>query len=147
VVEITENELVSGDTAIMDALEGLRDRGAQLAVDDIGAGYAGLTHLMRLRPDVIKLDRALITGVDADAAKAPLISALVRYARDIDATVCAEGIETTQELQYLAELDVAYGQGYAIARPAPPWAPIDPDAAATCLHAPAANVATRHVAS
>ena len=121
VIEITENELVSGDPAIHEALAGLRGRGARLAVDDTGAGYAGLTHVMRLQPDIIKLDRALTTGVDLDPAKAPLISSFVRYARDIDATVCAEGVETLAELERLADLDVAYGQGYGIARPSAPW--------------------------
>jgi diguanylate cyclase (GGDEF)-like protein/PAS domain S-box-containing protein len=133
VVEITENELVSGDPAILDALAGLRRRGARLAVDDTGAGYAGLTHLMRLQPDIIKLDRALTTGVDHDPAKGPLISSFVRYARDINATVCAEGVETLAELLRLAELDVAYGQGYAIARPAAPWTLVDPGAASASL--------------
>ena len=132
-VEITENELVSGDPAINDALAALRARGARLAVDDTGAGYAGLTHLMRLQPDIIKLDRALTTGVDSDPAKAPLISSFVRYARDIDATVCAEGVETLAELERLADLDVAYGQGYLIARPAAPWAAVTPEATAACL--------------
>ncbi|MDA0167266.1 EAL domain-containing protein [Solirubrobacter ginsenosidimutans] len=135
VVEITENELVSGDAAITAALDDLRARGARLAVDDTGAGYAGLTHVMRLQPDIIKLDRALTSGVDHDPAKAPLISSFVRYARDIDADVCAEGIETRAELECLADLDVAYGQGYGIARPSPPWTGIAPDATAACLRA------------
>ena len=134
VIEITENELVSGDPAINDALAALRARGARLAVDDTGAGYAGLTHVMRLQPDIIKLDRALTTGVDTDPAKAPLISSFVRYARDIDATVCAEGVETLHELERLADLDVAYGQGYVIARPAAPWATVAREATAACLH-------------
>jgi diguanylate cyclase (GGDEF)-like protein/PAS domain S-box-containing protein len=134
VVEITENELVSGDPAILKALASLRARGARLAVDDTGAGYAGLTHVMRLQPDIIKLDRALTTGVDLDPAKAPLISSFVRYARDIDAAVCAEGVETLAELERLADLDVAYGQGYGIARPSAPWVPAAPEATAACLH-------------
>jgi diguanylate cyclase (GGDEF)-like protein/PAS domain S-box-containing protein len=133
VVEITENELVSGEPAILDALDALRARGARLAVDDTGAGYAGLTHLMRLQPDIIKLDRALTTGVDHDPAQGSLISSFVRYARDIDATVCAEGIETLADLHRLADLDVTYGQGYGIARPAAPWTTVDPAAAAACL--------------
>jgi GAF domain-containing protein len=88
---------------------------------------------LRLQPDVIKLDRTLTTGIDTDAAKAPLISSFVRYARDIDATVCAEGVETLRELERLADLDVAYGQGYLIARPAAPWATVTPEATAACL--------------
>jgi EAL domain-containing protein (putative c-di-GMP-specific phosphodiesterase class I) len=141
VIEITENELVSGDPAIHRALAGLRSRGARLAVDDTGAGYAGLTHVMRLQPDIIKLDRALTTGVDSDPAKAPLISSFVRYARDIDAAVCAEGVETLAELERLADLDVAYGQGYGIARPSAPWVPVAEEATAACLHSFEATLA------
>jgi GAF domain-containing protein len=88
---------------------------------------------MRLRPEVIKLDRALTTDVDTDPAKAALIASFVRYARDINATVCAEGIETLEELDRLAHLDVAYGQGYGIARPAVPWATAAPAAVEACL--------------
>jgi diguanylate cyclase (GGDEF)-like protein/PAS domain S-box-containing protein len=133
VIEITENELVSDDPAITDAISALRRRGARLAVDDTGAGYAGLTHVMRIAPNIIKLDRALTTGVDTDPVKAALVGSFVRYARDIDATVCAEGIENLAELARLANLDVAYGQGYGIARPAQPWPAVAADAAAACL--------------
>jgi diguanylate cyclase (GGDEF)-like protein/PAS domain S-box-containing protein len=140
IIEVTENELVSGDPEIAAAIAALRARGARLAVDDTGAGYAGLTHVMRLAPDVIKLDRALTTGVHADPVKAALIASFVRYARDIDATVCAEGVETVAELERLADLDVAYGQGYLIARPAAPWAPAGSEAAATCLNSFAATL-------
>ncbi len=132
VIEVTENELASGDASVAEAITALRERGARLAVDDVGSGYAGLTHVMRLAPDVIKLDRALTTGIEGDAVKAALVSSFVRYARDIDATVCGEGIETHEELMQLAALDVSYGQGYLIARPAAPWAEIDPDAAEAC---------------
>ena len=90
------------------------------------AGYAGLIHILRLQPDIIKLDRTLTTGVDTDPAKAPLISSFVRYARDIDATVCAEGVETLQELERLADLDIAYGQGYSSRAPPPPGRPSHP---------------------
>jgi len=146
VIEVTENELASGDPAVAEAITVLRARGARLAVDDVGSGYAGLTHVMRLAPDVIKLDRALTTGIEGDSVKAALVSSFVRYARDIDATVCGEGIETHEELTCLAALDVSYGQGYLIARPAAPWAEIDPDAAEACgvafraaLHEPSAT--------
>ena len=142
-IEITENELVSGDPAIHEALAALRARGARLAVDDTGAGYAGLTHVMRLQPDIIKLDRALTTGVDIDPAKAPLISSFVRYARDIDADVCAEGVETLAELERLADLDVAYGQGYGIARPSRAVGRRSrPEATAACLHSFQATLRT-----
>ena len=132
VIEVTENELASGDPAITDAIANLRHRGARIAVDDAGSGYAGLTHVMRLAPDIIKLDRTLTTGIQDDPAKAALVSSFVRYARDIDATVLGEGIETLAELMRLAALDVAYGQGYLIARPASPWPSIDPAVTEAC---------------
>jgi EAL domain-containing protein (putative c-di-GMP-specific phosphodiesterase class I) len=121
VIEVTENEMISGDPAIDEAIAALRARGARLAVDDTGAGYAGLTHVMRLAPDLIKLDRVLTTGIEQDPIRAALVGSFVRYARHIDATVCSEGIETAAELECLAELDVGFGQGYFIARPGEPW--------------------------
>jgi diguanylate cyclase (GGDEF)-like protein len=132
VIEITENELVTDKADVLAAMALVRERGARLAVDDAGSGYAGLQHVMRLEPDVIKLDRALVDGVAGDPVKAALIEAFVRYARRIDASICAEGIETIEDLERLADIDVAYGQGWAIARPAAPWAPVSEDAAGAC---------------
>ena len=94
-------------------------------MDDIGAGYAGLKQVMRLQPDVLKLDRSLVAGVAADPAKGAMVDALVRYARRIGSEVCAEGVETLEDLQALADLDVTYGQGFVLARPAPAWAVVD----------------------
>jgi diguanylate cyclase (GGDEF)-like protein/PAS domain S-box-containing protein len=133
VIEVTENELVAEGVRLQAALARLRARGARVAVDDMGAGYAGLKQLMRLRPDMIKLDRSLIDGVHSDEAKGALIDSMVRYARKIAATVCAEGIETQEDLEVLADLDVSHGQGYCLARPAPPWTGVDPAAVETCL--------------
>jgi len=132
VIELTENELLGDDPAIAAALADVRARGGRVAVDDAGAGYAGLKHVMRLAPDLIKLDRALVAGVQTDPVRAALIESFVRYAREIDATVCAEGIETLEDLERLADLDVTYAQGYVIARPAPPWAPASVAAAEAC---------------
>ena len=147
VIEVTENELAVGDPATATAIASLRARGAALAVDDTGAGYAGLTHVMRLAPDVIKLDRALTTDIDSDPVKAALISSFVRYARDIDATVCAEGIETAAELDRLAELDVAFGQGFHIGRPSPPWISAHPEPAAASRASFRAAFADDHTSS
>ena len=147
VIEVTENELAVGDPATAAAIAALRARGAALAVDDTGAGYAGLTHVMRLAPDVIKLDRALTTDIDSDPVKAALVSSFVRYARDIDATVCAEGIETAAELARLAELDVAYGQGFHIGRPSAPWISANPEPAAASRASFRAAFADDHTSS
>jgi len=121
VVEITEHELVADGERLRSTLADLRERGARIAVDDAGAGYAGLRQLMVLRPDLIKLDRGLIEGVAEDHAKQALVECFVRFAHRTAAAVCAEGIESEQDLIALARLDVTYGQGYAIARPARGW--------------------------
>jgi EAL domain-containing protein (putative c-di-GMP-specific phosphodiesterase class I) len=135
VIEVTENELVEDGSGLERALADLRARGAELAVDDLGAGYAGFKQLMRLHPDVIKLDRVLVDGVAREPAKSALVDSMVRFARRIGAAVCAEGIESIEDLRTLADLDVTYGQGYGIARPAPAWAPACEDAVQACVAA------------
>jgi diguanylate cyclase (GGDEF)-like protein len=131
VIEITENERVADAGALAERLAPLRARGARVAVDDAGAGYSGLQQVMRIQPDLIKLDRSLVANVDSDPAKAALIDSFVRFAARTGADVCAEGIETPEELKVLADLDVTYGQGFGIARPAAPWAEVAPWVAGT----------------
>jgi diguanylate cyclase (GGDEF)-like protein len=121
VVEITEHELADDLDMLEKELAALRERGARIAVDDAGAGYSGLQQVMRIQPDVIKLDRSLVMNLHEDPAKEALIDSFVRFARRTGASVCAEGIETMEELKLLADLDVTYGQGYVLARPAPDW--------------------------
>jgi EAL domain-containing protein (putative c-di-GMP-specific phosphodiesterase class I) len=127
VIEITEHELAAEDGALEDGLARLRARGARIAVDDCGAGYAGLKQLMRAQPDVIKLDRSLIEGIHADKAKTALVEFFVMFARRVGAAVCSEGIETADELRALVNLGVNYGQGYLLGRPAQPWAVVPPE--------------------
>jgi diguanylate cyclase (GGDEF)-like protein len=127
VIEITEHEEIVASGAFQATLSDLRSRGARIALDDAGAGYAGLEQLMRLRPDVIKLDRGLISDVPGDPAALALLQALVGFARRIEATVCAEGIESADQLVALGDLDITYGQGYALARPAPGWPELPAD--------------------
>jgi len=104
VVEITEHRRLD-----IEALEGplnwLRGAGALIAVDDAGAGYAGLQAILDLRPSILKLDRSLVEGIDA--------------------WVLAEGVETLEEATRLIDLGVPLAQGYLFARPAPPWAAMD----------------------
>jgi len=128
VIEVTEQEAMVDMEGIERALGAFRSRGARIALDDAGVGYAGLQELMRLRPDIIKLDRSLIRSVPDDPSKVALVDSLVHFARRTGAVVCAEGIETLEELFVLADLDVTYGQGYLLARPGPPWP--DPEARA-----------------
>ena len=124
-IEVTEQQAIVDLPGVQLALDEFRRRGAQIALDDAGVGYAGLQELMRLRPDIIKLDRSLIRHLPEDPAKVALVESLVRFAHRTGAAVCAEGIETQDELVVLADLDVTYGQGYVIARPAPPWVQAD----------------------
>jgi diguanylate cyclase (GGDEF)-like protein/PAS domain S-box-containing protein len=147
VIEIVETELIAEGSRLELALERLRARGARVAVDDTGSGYAGLKQLMRLRPEVIKLDRSLVDGLSADLAKRALVESLVRYARRIDAGVCAEGVETLADLQTLADIDIETAQGYVLARPSAPWAEVDPVAAETCASSMSAALAGADAAS
>jgi diguanylate cyclase (GGDEF)-like protein len=132
VVEITEEERVLDVDALQRHLDPLRARGARIAVDDAGEGYAGLQQVMRMRADVIKLDRALVADVHSDPAKIALIGSLVHFARSTGASICAEGIETLDELRVLIHLGVATGQGWALARPGDPWPRVNAEAARMC---------------
>ncbi|MEA2427695.1 MAG: diguanylate cyclase, partial [Thermoleophilaceae bacterium] len=123
VIEITEHELAAEDGALEEGIERLRARGARIAVDDAGSGYAGLKQLMRVQPDVIKLDRSLIEGINNDGAKIALVEFFVMFARRVGAGILTEGIETVDELRTLVNLGVNYGQGYLLGRPSEPWKP------------------------
>jgi diguanylate cyclase (GGDEF)-like protein len=120
-IELTEHEAFNEDGALELELTVLRERGARIALDDAGAGYAGLQQLIRLRPDIVKVDRSLVAGIHEDASKLALLEALARFASTTGAAVCAEGVEELAELRALAGFDVTYAQGYAVARPAPAW--------------------------
>jgi diguanylate cyclase (GGDEF)-like protein len=135
VLEVTEHELVVGGDALQAVLTGLRERGARLAVDDAGAGYAGFTQLLRVQPDIVKLDRSMVDGVAGDGHRAALIEAFARFARRIGALVCAEGLETLDDLLAVADLDVACGQGYHLARPGAGWPQVDASVAVECARA------------
>lgn len=138
VLELTENELVDLGERAVRVLSEMRSRGARIAVDDAGAGYAGLRQVMSLRPDLIKLDRSIVDGIHADQAKVALVESFVRFSEQMGAEVCAEGIEDVRDLRTLADLDVAFGQGFAIGYPGAPFAPVEP-AAAGILAAAAAE--------
>ena len=99
VIELTEHEAFDEDGALELALTGLRVRGARIALDDAGAGYAGLQQLIRVRPDIVKVDRSLVAGIHEDASKLALLEALAFFATTTGAAVCAEGVEELTELR------------------------------------------------
>jgi len=129
VIELTEHERVESYAALEPTLDRLRAAGALLAIDDAGAGYAGLQHVLSLRPDIIKLDRALVEGLDRDEAKRTMVEMIGTLAGRLDAWLLAEGIETGEELDVLVALGVPLAQGYFLARPGPAFPTIDLDAA------------------
>jgi EAL domain-containing protein (putative c-di-GMP-specific phosphodiesterase class I) len=119
IIELTEHEPVEDYEALVDVLSHLRGLGARIAIDDVGAGFASLRHILRLAPDVLKLDPSLTHGVETDPGSRALTSALVDFARNTGALITAEGIETESELDLLRELGVDHGQGYLLGRPGP----------------------------
>jgi EAL domain-containing protein (putative c-di-GMP-specific phosphodiesterase class I) len=119
VLELTEHTRVRDYQVLRLCLDRFRERGVRIAVDDAGAGYAGLQHILSLSPDVIKLDLQLTRNVDSDPARRALSACLVQFAREIGAEVVAEGIETPAELDTLRTLGIRWGQGFYLGRPAP----------------------------
>jgi EAL domain-containing protein (putative c-di-GMP-specific phosphodiesterase class I) len=117
VLELTENMAVLAYAPLLAALAPLRQRGLRIAVDDAGAGFASMRHILRLRPEIIKLDRSLIAGIDQDPAHHALGTAMVEFAHQIQAVLVAEGIETDSELAAVTNLGMHAGQGYILGRP------------------------------
>jgi EAL domain-containing protein (putative c-di-GMP-specific phosphodiesterase class I) len=121
-LELSEHDQVEDYQALADVLTPLREAGMRLAIDDVGAGFSSLRHIVVTGPDVIKLDRSMIFGVSADPVLTTLVSSLVAFGRGCGATVVAEGIETAQDAAVLLGLGVDFGQGWHFGRPGPPEA-------------------------
>ncbi len=133
VLELTEHDIVNNYGNLRDALRVLRTNGAnvlvhkeltdthpavmRLGVDDVGAGFASMRHLLALNPDIIKLDLELVRGINTNAAKRALVAGLIHFAVRTKTKVIAEGIETLEELRTLEILEVDAGQGYFIGKP------------------------------
>jgi EAL domain-containing protein (putative c-di-GMP-specific phosphodiesterase class I)/DNA-binding NarL/FixJ family response regulator len=120
VIELTEHARVEDYDRLRGAIDSLREAGFRIGVDDVGAGYASLRHLLNLRPEVIKIDISLCRFIEDDRARQLLAGALVSLGRELDATVVAEGIETGAELQAVRALGIDAAQGYYLGRPAAP---------------------------
>jgi diguanylate cyclase (GGDEF)-like protein len=108
-------------SAVAEAVVGLRARGARIALDDVGAGAQEFARLALLRPEIIKVDRSLVTGCAHDPGRTAVLRALVAYADHLDLTICAEGIENFTDLQHLSALGITHAQGYLLARPGTTW--------------------------
>jgi EAL domain-containing protein (putative c-di-GMP-specific phosphodiesterase class I) len=125
VVEVTEHAIVECYEDLHRQLTPLRRRGMRIAVDDAGAGYASLRHVLELRPDFIKIDRSLIDGIARDHARRAAVSAFLSIAVDIGSRVIAEGVECPADLLAVRELGLHAVQGYLLGRPS-----ADPDTVA-----------------
>ena len=119
IVELTEHAAVEDYPKLCESLAGLRAAGVRLAIDDAGAGFASLMHILKLAPDFIKLDRELVCGIDLDPVRRSLAHSLMRFAEDTGAMLIAEGVETATELKVLRDLGISRAQGFYLARPVP----------------------------
>ncbi|SDO07323.1 EAL domain-containing protein [Geodermatophilus sp. DSM 45219] len=122
VLELTEHDAVEDYDRLSAALAPVRAAGLRLAIDDVGAGFSSLRHIVVTAPDVIKLDRSIVTGLAADRVLATLVGSLVSFAHGCGAHVVAEGVETAEDATALRALGVDHGQGWYFGRPGPPEA-------------------------
>lgn len=119
VIELTEHAPASDYPSLREALDAFRRSGVRVAVDDAGAGFASLRHILELAPDIIKLDVSLVRDIDTEASHRALASALVGFAREMGTELIAEGVETAEEALALDLLGIRLMQGYYLARPGP----------------------------
>jgi EAL domain-containing protein (putative c-di-GMP-specific phosphodiesterase class I) len=119
VLEVTEHARVEDYPRFRVAIARVRELGASLAVDDAGAGFASLRHILELDAELIKLDGSLTRSLEEDPRRRSLASALIEFGRESGASVLAEHIESELQLAELRRLGVKYGQGYHLGRPHP----------------------------
>lgn len=117
VLEITERHSIRDFSLFYKTLDHYRGQGFQIAIDDAGTGYSGLSTIAELKPNFIKIDMSLIRNIDRDPVRRALLETIVTFADKIDSKVIAEGIETREEAATLLEIGTHYGQGYYLARP------------------------------
>ena len=118
VLELTEHDPITDYSDITRAVRRL-GKGVRLSIDDAGAGYACLTHVLSLRPAFVKLDRGWVTGIDSDPARQALVAGLESFSSRTGSMLIAEGVETEAELETLRGLRVELGQGFLLGRPEP----------------------------
>jgi EAL domain-containing protein (putative c-di-GMP-specific phosphodiesterase class I)/DNA-binding response OmpR family regulator len=117
VIELTEHDAVEDYPALRSAIRGF-DPEVRVSIDDAGAGFASLRHVVMLQPHFVKLDRTWVTGIDSDPTRQAMVAGLSHFARTTGCDLVAEGIEAESERDALEELDVRLGQGYLLGAPA-----------------------------
>lgn len=119
VIEITERDALDGVKDARARVQRLKERGFRIAIDDLGAGYAGLTSFAVLEPHLVKIDMSLVRNVHLEPAKRKLVRAIVSLSSDLGMAVVAEGVENAQERDVLVDQGCDLLQGYYFARPGP----------------------------
>lgn len=123
VLEVTERATLDGVSDLAARIRTLRSLGYRLAVDDLGAGYAGLTAFAALEPELVKLDMSLIRGIDASPVRQKVVRSMTKLCHEMGIRVVAEGIETKAELDIVVSHGCDLLQGYLLAKPGPPFPP------------------------
>jgi diguanylate cyclase (GGDEF)-like protein len=118
-LEVTETVLLEDLETMAQRLTTLRALGVQLAIDDLGTGYAALNYVQRLPFDILKIDRAFVAGLGVEEKNSTIVASLVQMGRRLGLTVVAEGVETAEQLTVLGELDCDVAQGFYLAPPMP----------------------------
>jgi EAL domain-containing protein (putative c-di-GMP-specific phosphodiesterase class I) len=121
VLEVTERASLDHVQDVRGRLADLRQMGFRIAIDDLGAGYAGLTSFAALEPEFVKLDLSLVRGIDRSHTKATLVRSMTSACRDLGMLVVAEGVETPEERDLLVTLGCDFLQGYLLGRPGRPF--------------------------
>jgi len=127
IFEITERASILDNDAFIKSINNYKDQNYGIAIDDVGAGYSGLNVISDVKPNIIKLDMALVRNIDKDEIKQLLCKALVDFGKNAGIQLIAEGIETEEELETLIKLNVDFGQGYFLGIPRKSFADIAPE--------------------
>ena len=145
VLELTEHVPVDNLTALRRRIDLLRERGALLALDDTGAGWSGLRQVAELRPDIVKLDKSLVTDVDRDEVKQGLVELVGQFVSRLGSRLLVEGVERFEELDAVTRLGVPLAQGWLLGRPSVRWSALPPAVAAALAHREAHRDASARV--
>lgn len=121
VLELTERAALEAVHELRERVQRLRQLGYRIAIDDLGAGYSGLTSLAQLEPEIVKVDMSLVRDIHREPKKQKLVQVIANLCRDLGSEVVVEGVETVEERDQLLELGCDLFQGYLFARPAKPF--------------------------
>lgn len=127
IFEITEKTAIKDYKAFKNAIDNYKSQGYKIAIDDVGAGYSGLSAIAQIKPYYVKIDMSLIRNIDKDNFKRAIVKALMEFASNTNIKLIAEGIETVDELYTVIEIGIPLGQGFFLAKPSKELVCIDED--------------------